>query len=71
MDYEKRALELRKRVAVLGVTHGITQERVAERLGITGAAVSYALTGKREQPGRLDDIARILDEMENDKQLAA
>lgn len=38
---------------------GITQERLAERLGVTQGAVAHWLSGRREPP--LDTIAKVLD----------
>lgn len=70
-EYEKRAIALKKRIAVLGVTHGLTQTKLAERMGIPGPALSYALTGTRIQPERLDAVEAALDEFENESEKLA
>lgn len=58
---DRKALDLHQRVVALRVSHGVSQEEIAERIGISRVQLHNYLTAKKRNPERLRTIETVVE----------
>ena len=58
---DRKALELHQRVVSLRVSHDVSQEEIAQRVGISRVQLHNYLTAKKRNPTRLQHIEMVVE----------